>query len=884
MKSMLLAGVSLATVATVFPATSASAQDGTVEEIIVTARLREATLLETPVAITAVGGETLDIAQTRDIRDIQTLVPTLQVSTFAGASNTSFSIRGIGSSTFNFGIEPAVGVFVDGVYRSRNGASISDFLGLERVEVLRGPQSTLFGKNTTAGVISFVTKKPDFEYGAEGELTYGNYDARIAKLGVTGPIVEDVLAFRADGYVNQRDGFLENTEGGDDLNERDRWGVRGQLYYTPSEDLEVRIIADYNDIAEACCAAPFTTIGEDATPVFDQLGITRFGTGDAFNQQIAIDGNVLSEIETWGVSADIKYQFEDFAVNYIAAWRNYNEVQDIDADFTNVEINRQRLLNQRYDAHSQEIRFQSTGDGAFEWMAGAYYFNQDLIANERNQQGNFIRPFADGLFNFDVIAPEPVLSPLDPFFAAGVPLPGGGALPGFTTGGSLVSLIEGLNGLPAGTYFAPGFGIQRARFDQENQTYGLFASGDWHVTDRLTISGGLRYTIDERDLVSDIRINDPFAQINLLEEFAGDYPIISQIATTGAIVQAGLEAGLPLELASNPAVNPGFANFAAIQASVDAALQPGLQAGYAALSVFQLFPQTTNVSGDRSDEDLSGNIIVSYDVDDDTNVYASYSTGFKGGGFALAATAARVGDFTFDPETTTAFELGAKARWMDGRLQTNVAVFWQEIEDFQANVFTGTAFVPDNAGSIEVSGLEFDMEYRPTENWLFTAAGAYLWQREYGEFPNAPCPSIIPPDVVCTPTFAPGSPVPVNVQDLGGQEVSGSAEFRGSLTGMYMKNLGNGYEMFIRGELAYTSEVFLTTELDPRQVQGDFALLAASAGFGPEDGSWQLQIWSRNLTDTEYLQGSFNSTIPGGNLNGYPGDPFTFGGTIRFNF
>ena len=819
-----------------------------VEEITITAQLRESTLLETPVAITAIGGKEIDRAQTRDIRDIQTLVPTLTVSQFAGSSNTSFSIRGIGSSTFNFGIEPAVGVFVDGVYRSRNGASISDFLGLERIEVLRGPQSTLFGKNTTAGVISFVTKRPEYEWGVEGEITYGEFNALIAKVGVEGPLIEDVMAFRLDAYSNTRDGFLTDVVNDRDVNERDRWGIRAQNLFEPTDNFSIRTIFDFNRIDESCCAAPFTLISPAAEPVFDALGIIRFDPADPFSGQTAIDGNVRSELDTWGFSAEAVWELDTFAITSISGWRNYDEVQDIDPDFTSSPLNNRRVLNQTYDTFTQEIRLTSTTDGPIDWLVGGYYFNQQLRANNRTLQGPTLRPFGDLL-----------------------------------TGGAITAVEQGL-GLPAGTFLAENSGLRRGRFDQTNELYAFFGQFDWHVTDKLTITAGVRYTNDARDVTSDIIIDDPFAAVNFVEFGAG---FIAQDVLLNPATAFPAQVAVPIQTAFGTTLaqtgNQALATQAAIGAALPFAGNPAINP-FLGLTGLQFFPPAPNINADREDDDISGNIIVSYDATEDLNIYASYTAGFKAGGFALDPAAARVGDFTFDPETADAYEIGLKTRLFDNTVTMNIAAFTQTINDFQANVFTGTSFVPDNAGSITISGLEFDGTWSPIDGLNFTGAFSWLFEREYGEFDNAPCPaevSVRPPS--CQTVVTPGG-VTTFVQDLAGEEVSGTQAFRGSLTGTYQWAVGSDYMAFVRGEYAYQTRAFLTTELDPRQVQGAFGLAAASVGFGPQDGTWELQFWTRNLFDEEYLQGSFNSTVPGGNLNGYPGDPFTFGGTLRFNF
>jgi len=231
------------------------------EEVVVMATKREQTLAEVPLAVTVVNSRTLEQAQINDMIDLQGLVPSLRVTQLQTTGNTNFVIRGFGNGANNPGIEPSVGVFVDGVYRSRSASALADLPNLERIEVLRGPQSSLFGKNASAGVINIVTAAPNMdEYGGSATFTYGNYNQWILKGDISGPISETV-GFSLAVSSNQRDGYFRNLETGTDMNERDRWGVRGQLvpndgfayenYYDfdPTNEVEnkgVSLQADFN--------------------------------------------------------------------------------------------------------------------------------------------------------------------------------------------------------------------------------------------------------------------------------------------------------------------------------------------------------------------------------------------------------------------------------------------------------------------------------------------------------------------------------------------------------------------------------------------------------------------------------------------------------------
>src|SRR5690606_8933614 len=213
-------------------AAAAEEEAGTGNMILVTATKRETTLQETPVAVSVADAETIERAQIRDLRDLQTVVPSLSVGQRQSVGSTNFFIRGFGNGANNAGIEPSVGVFVDNVYRSRTVSQITDLPDVQRIEVLRGPQSTLFGKNASAGVISITTNEPQFTFGGSAELTYGSFDQMIARGHVTGPLADEA-AFSLVAGVNRRDGFFRDLGTGDRSNERDRWFVRGQLLYDP---------------------------------------------------------------------------------------------------------------------------------------------------------------------------------------------------------------------------------------------------------------------------------------------------------------------------------------------------------------------------------------------------------------------------------------------------------------------------------------------------------------------------------------------------------------------------------------------------------------------------------------------------------------------------
>ena len=277
--------------------------------IIVTANKREQTLQEVPISVSVTSGETIERAQIRDVLDLQTVVPSLRVSQLQTSSATTFIIRGFGNGDNNFGIEPSVGVFIDGVFRSRSASALSDLNMISRIEVLNGPQSTLFGKNASAGVISVITKEPQYEFGGQVEASYGNFNAVNLRGEVTGPISENI-AWSVDGTYQKRDGFGRIVNlGNAEINDRNRWSVRGNLLIEPTTDIKIRLIADYGKIDEVCCQTSNLVVG----------GTTQFaigGVGGQFPTDFFSNDNFLNVIpvntnKNYGFSGQLDWNFGD---------------------------------------------------------------------------------------------------------------------------------------------------------------------------------------------------------------------------------------------------------------------------------------------------------------------------------------------------------------------------------------------------------------------------------------------------------------------------------------------------------------------------------------------------------------------------------------------
>ena len=859
--------------------------------ITVTAQKREQTLQDTPVSVAVVTAEAIQQSSIRDAADLQTLVPSLRVAEFASSTNTEFALRGLGTSSFNPGLEPSVGIFVDGVYRPRSGAAINDLVSIERVEVLRGPQSTLFGRNTPAGVVSFVTAEPSFDTEFEAAFTVGNYNSRIISASGTGALTDD-LAVRLDVTNNEADGYLQNFDGRE-FNDRNRQVARGQLLWTPTDDVSVRIIADTSELNENCCAAPFAFYDPVDLGALTFLGATIV-PADPHGGIIAANGQVNTALTNSGLSAEVNWDFDGFTLTSITAKRTYDEDQDIDADFSSLDLVQRRRIQQDYDSFTQEIRLTSTGGGDFDWMVGGFYYDNDLNFTNNTPLGSDIRPFFD-------LATAGLLSPV----TGGLGLPTTMGFPtflelminannsGIVPLGTLVPLTGAspFPTVPAGGYLAEGSGLVQEHYNYQTESTSFFATIDWHLSDDTTVTLGGRWSSEDKTMTPNVNINDSISAIDFVS-LAQDLRLVSAatcinpaIPDTCAYLVPALLAGSGLTTYPGTAipVNPAApmpAGFAAV---------PALNFLLPFGDAVRLNPPANFSGGTRTDDNFSGNIILSHNWNDDLNTYISYSTGFKPGGFNLSANASFTGVFEFDEETTTSIEVGAKGTLLDGNMQFAVAYFDQTVDDFQSNNFVGSGFALQNAGSISVNGIEAEVNWLAAEGLMLTGGFTYLTENRYDEFFGAPCPDVpIPSCYTGYPIIdASGATDPTRpfgtYNNLSGAD-RGNADFVGSMTATYTHQVSDNMEMSWRGEMFYTSDFNLVTGLDARPVsnQDAFSLYNASVAIASMDADWELRFWGRNIADEEYAKGGFPSVgLPGSSFNQYPGDPQTYGVTLR---
>ena len=808
-------------------------------EIIVTASKRSQTLQDTPVAVSVTSAAQLEESQIRDLIDLQTAVPSLRVSQLQSSANTNFIIRGFGNGANNAGIEPSVGVFIDGVYRSRSAAQIGDLPNVERIEVLRGPQSTLFGKNASAGVISIVTQKPQYEFDGSAEVTYGNFNALTVKGDMTGPI-GDTVAFSIGGSYNRRDGYAQDLKLDTDVNDRNRWGVRGQLLFEPTDALSIRLIGDYDKIDENCCIAGNVIAGPTVAITNALAGGPSVDANNPFSYNVYNNFLSSNEIENYGGSAQIDYDLGSMALTSITAYREVRALTNQDSDFTGADLIGENSQDLGIDTFTQELRLTSDFDGPLNFLIGGYYFNEKINQKNDIRFGTQFRPYGDQLIRA-------------------------------ASGNSLnVALLEGtfgaLEGAPAryiNTFFRGGDGLDEA-YTLKNEAFSIFGTVDFDVTDRLTLSLGGNYTKDRKRFATDVVSTDVFSGINL---DAPQYAPFRQALLVGS----GVDPATAAFLAANPTLT----------------LPDGRSANpLAGLKAFQFLPPFLNVpnaveDGKTDDGDFSYSVRAAYELTDTVNIYATYATGFKASSVNLsrdsrplasdlaAITAAGLrtpnlatGSRFAAPEESTVYEFGLKGQWDVAAV--NVAVFKQSIKGFQSNVFTGTGFALANAGKQSTFGIEFDGSVRPVEGLNLTLAATYL-DAKYDSFVNS--------------AFG----------DISGTTPAGIPALSMSMGATYTHEFAGGTKAIAHVDYSYESPVQIVEGLSgfpagvAEGLQREVNSLNASFTIRLTNGL-DVGVWGRNLTNAQYLTTIFPAVAQAGSVSGYPSQPRTYGGTVRFKF
>jgi iron complex outermembrane receptor protein len=383
---MLLAGVASAqtapAAAQAAPA-SAPASDSSPGDIVVTAQKRTERLQDVPVSVAVVSASRLQQAHITSVEGLTELSPSLSFTDSANTRGQGLTIRGVGTLSFSDGVEPDVSTVIDGVVLGRQAMTVFDLIDVDQVEVLRGPQGTLFGKNSSAGVLSITTAAPSNTFGGQYSATYETLNEVKLQGSVTGPIVNDVLDGRLTGYYTHGDGWITNVFDGDKLNGDNQWGLRGKLLFTPTSTLDLTLIADYESIYENCCA-PTIRSAPAGTSYFGVPYATLIGvTPGPYNQSVDVDGPYYLNQNSEGVSLQADQQLGWATLTSITAYRAFNDKDGNDADLTPIDIFDVNNANQKQSQFTQELRLASPAGRKLEYVAGLYYFYQDLTTTTR---------------------------------------------------------------------------------------------------------------------------------------------------------------------------------------------------------------------------------------------------------------------------------------------------------------------------------------------------------------------------------------------------------------------------------------------------------------------------------------------------------------------
>lgn len=811
-----------------------SDRSSVIEEVIVTATKREASVQEVPIAVTAISGETLIRAGVTDLRDLSTVATSFNLnSSQTESQGTTLRIRGVGTTGNNIGLESAVGVFLDGVYLSRPGVALGDLMDLESVEVLRGPQGTLFGRNTSAGALNIRTKRPNFqEQEFFGNLTGGNFGLTNVQAGITGPIGESA-AYRFSAAVRERDGFLESSTGAESRN-RDRYLLRGQLAFDPTDTLSLRVIADYSEADENCCDAVILSQGtavdiggytEARLPA--DGGVTNFGP-TAFDNRRSNAEQFENPNDQWGLSVEANWDISDKAeLTYIGAYREFRADSVQHSDFVALDVFSVQpsaagglVTFDEIETVTHELRIAGETE-LVSWLVGGFYSDETIIENQGLGLETDFAANVDANLAF-LAANLPALS--------NIALSTGGTFAGVLAADSrAIAFAGGVN--PSGSY-------AQNVFHQEGKSWSLFTHNSFHITEGLDLVLGLRWTDEEKD--------GSFTQ-----PFGTNQACLNAIANQRALNAGAAALGDPAlaTLAGTfGAIHRGYTCFPfAVPADSGLAGTPNT------------FDNTF------SDDELVYTGKAVYQFTETVSGYISFTHGFKAGGFNLDATAAASGgDPRFDSETIDSWELGLKTDLFDRRMRLNLAIFDYDIEDFQVLEFTGVRFATFNVPTAESQGVEIEALALPVEGLELSLNYTYADSNYPSDCDNGDPNAAAQVSSLCGAQF---TNAPENV-------VTGGVSYDGYF--------GEGLRWFINSNGRWEDDRRTSTQPNlPFDIQESNFKLNARIGIGRQDRSWTAEIWGNNVTDKQTKNVTFNTALRAGSRATFLEAPRTYGLTLR---
>ncbi len=826
------------------------------EEVVVTAQKRKESLQDVPISVSAINAHQLQAAGIQRLEDVTSLVPSFEVQ--QDPIGDKINIRGIQSGN-QAGFEQSVGTFVDGIYRGRGTQSRFAFVDVEMVEVLRGPQGTLFGKNTIAGALNIISAKPTNEFEAEISVGY-NIDFEETELQgyVSGPLT-DTLRGRVYLLDRQMDeGWVENRFYDQSAPRTDESAGRLTLEWDATDNTMVSLKTEFGDFE--VIGQPWESVSAGAFDGImgfeDDLDyVTVIGANDPvldFGASGLLDGDSQETVLTVETALD---NGSDLTV--IAGYSAYDFQRFLDADFGPLDALRFDD-SEDFEQTSLEVRLASDTDGAFRYITGLFYQEQDLVA--------------DGLTYFDLGSLQPLLetscnNALGLFgttydaendsTAAGTAAnvaeeigeAGGNGAQIANTCGQAAAFDGAVNGL--GVEGANRYAL----LDQTTETYAAFFQGDLDFLDVFTLTLGLRYTKEDKEASQSVH--------------AADYIENNTVETSDAVIVGLSEAAGEF---TTHAFGPN---------------DPGLS---------------------RSEDSFTWSTNLQWQVTDDAMVYASASTGFKAGGFNSFYMGTTQGggadsrDVGFEEEEVLSFEIGTKMTLLDGRGELNAAVFRTEFDDLQAAIFTGgTTFVVQNAAEAVSQGIEVDTRWALSDNLSVTGSVGYV-DFEFKEFPNQACTAdqflAARQDVYATQVNAGdfanagvqsliynnGACAADGVNDLAGRTTEHTPELQANVSANYLQSIGKDYDLDMTLSLHWRDEVYRQGDLDPFSLQDSQLKADFSAVFAPVTQQWDASLIVKNLTDEDEITYVNDTPLFTGTRQSYTAAPrsVTVRGRYRF--
>jgi len=798
------------------------------EEVVVTATRRAESMQDVAISMLSKSGADLQEMGIGRGAEFAVDIPAVNISQ-SPIGNFIF-IRGIGTAGVNQGIELSVSMFHDGVYMGRHQLSRAPFMDLDRVEVLRGPQSILFGKNTIGGAIHIITAKPTEELEGSVSALYGNYGEQEITGVLSGPIT-DSLSGRVAVRGYAIDGYLDNVLTGEEGPERDDRTFRGQLTWDATETLSITGKWESSEFEQTQQFTQLKVSDPTGTGVpFAGLNqaLVAVGSGgsgiEAYDDERAVDndgGRVLSQVapDYAGLpgfpdkpefsnnemdlgTVTVDWLLGEHTLTAITGYATYSYRDVCDCDFAAIPLI-QVDATEDYDQFSQEIRIASPTGRKFEYIAGFYYHQSDLDYR---------------------------------------------SIEGFGT-----SLASPLLGAPAA--LTPNLTRDYA-MTQDQDMWAVFGSGTYSFTDRTRVTLGLRY-FDESKTASHV----------LDKRFTGGWDYSPAVGAPAGTLTYGDSAA---------DYDQFLADFAGTPLT---AIAEGIYGGL--LGTFE----HDIVDRRRDEQDINWIVTLEQDVGDNAMVFGTVSTGTKGGGFDGRFLQTNDNPFfEYEEETAINYELGIKTTLLDGLMSLNATAFLSTVEDYQVSIFDGaTAFFVQNAAEVESKGVELDAKWSPVSGLVLSFAGTYL-DAAYTEFPNAPCWTVsgTEPDNrgACI-----GRGTPTAFRDASGDTNMFSPEWAFNLNVDYIMPLGDTLEARGTLNVNYSDDFFVASDLDPiYAIQEAYTMVDLRLALGTQDGTWTVALVGKNLTD-ELISGNSNDQplVPG---NGFASTDrlrsYALQGTYRF--